>query len=195
MMNISKEAVGVLSEYFKHEYPLSLQNISQGLILSIPSGLVVPMFNHRIYSAAKPINKQAASIDFMKQIKTGNMMGISRKLFVNCIYAPIVEEILFRSLIQRGVIKTIQKDNESLPSKIERVLITATLFSANHFHKSGGWRLNVCLLTGTFISGVMFSTITELTDNILCSTFAHMTLNANVAYKQFRISGKCRKHH
>lgn len=118
------------------------------------------------------------------------------------IQAPMQEEILFRCIIQKGLLKGIpllalQKSNpkqecivDSLSIKVLRILITSGLFSAFHLQNEG--LISDSALEGqlvhTFVLGLFLSTITELEPGFLGITLVVMI---HMFYNFIALSDEC----
>lgn len=99
------------------------------------------------------------------------------------IITPIIEEWVFRGLIYKWQ-SSDAGQVESSAYKTYRILSNALICGAFHIHPLQGW-VNIPIFAVSTISGIVFATLREITQNQWASTIAHSLNNTFVLFITF----------
>lgn len=170
---------------------ISQEPISQSQPHSTLNRYVYPVFNHPVtrlaYMTVVEMVKIAAAKVFLEY--AANWLLISRNMPAQVVWlvavaAPVVEEIIFRGVVQRGIafiqnVINYSKKREISSAELEtqrmyRVQITASLFAAAHLmnaHKSVSAKL--FQFSWCYIGGVSYGYLSERYRTIAVSILTH----------------------
>ena len=146
------------------------------------------------YSQGKPIEQQVVK-EFTGDLLQNHPQIIRRNIFIIGFVGPLIEEFLYRKLLQRILLPSLCKNSPdhrpTLKEKTLCVLTSSTFFAMTHYEKRGTLHSNRAILASTFIAGVVYGSLAEATDSIYSSTVAHSTNNC---ISMCRIYHALRKH-
>jgi len=180
--------VSVVSYYKKEEdlNSLSLDDLTLGAVGSLTSlsvGYVVMKGSERILEEWGIQNLESQTYfqvyETIEKISSGLLRGILKCLAIVyvAILVPVLEEWIFRDLLYKW-------QEESLSSRVYRVLANGIVFGAFHYSIMQGWA-NILIVAVTTIAGIVFAALRELRGDRWASTVAHSLNNSLVLGMNF----------
>ncbi len=166
-----------LRDYASAEYPLTIKDVSCGLVAGGVSGLFIRSTGIHLSSLFKQTRLQRSVANELTAVRQGMRSAPLLGLYLS-IVAPISEEIAFRSLWQRRVMPDFQSEPDSLQSRATRVIAVSGAFSLCHLEYRQGVRFNTTILLWTFIAGSLYGGLAEWSNNLWAPTVAHITVNS-----------------
>lgn len=103
------------------------------------------------------------SLDLQTEMK---YFGIFNIVLASCLFAPIAEEILFRSILLKGLLSKL--------NPLAAILITSLLFAAIHFSPQD--------FISLFVAATGYAVLTIKSQSILPAVLAHMINNSITVY-------------
>ncbi len=113
------------------------------------------------------IDKEQIAIKYLKSMLNSNL-NLTIAVFLILIGAPLLEEYLFRGLLQTWLRKKL--------GSIYAILITSICFAFFHYSNSQGL-LNIPLIFTLFILSIYLGLIYEKSRSLFSSIFLHVTFN------------------
>ena len=99
-----------------------------------------------------------------------SLSSVSRFIII-CLVAPILEEILFRGMIYRMILKLVFKN------KVFALVLQASLFSLYHLYAYGASSGVIGSFIGAFLFGLVAGLLIDFTNDLKTSIVTHIVFN------------------
>jgi len=160
-----------INDYFSKEN--GLRNITLGLAAWFPLEFLTEMLVGLIEKIFILLGHPLSGVQDIGLLLSSGGLGGLLWMFIGCIIAPVGEEIIFR-----GWLTDLLKESED-PSSWNRFVTavkTNAIFGALHVSPFQGW-FNIPIFAATFIMGMCFSLLKELTGSLWAPMTCHMAGN------------------
>jgi len=140
----------------------------------------VKAFAAHYFSKGKPISQEVVK-KFTADLRLSKPKIVRHNIFVIGFLGPFLEELFYRTLLQRNLLPSLFKRSpDHKPTFKEKafcVLTSSALFAVTHYEKAAALHSNRAILASTFIAGIVYGSLAEVSDSIYSSTVAHSTNN------------------
>lgn len=157
-------------------------------LIDLPLGVAAGLAARLLSSAVETLGFGRTSSGMPLIGDAATLAGVvAITVIASVLIAPLVEESLFRGIIQPSIASGLASGSTGRPDRLTTtaaVAITALVFSATHVAAAGALPMTslVVLAAATFLVGVVLGSLRAARDSIAPSLIAHATFNATAVW-------------
>ncbi|MCH9626480.1 MAG: hypothetical protein S4CHLAM2_01020 [Chlamydiales bacterium] len=156
-------------EVVKVFYPSHFRSAAEGFFMGFGAACALRAHARRFVRLCQPQRKMSF---YSRLHRPGRLVFQAYA----CLAVPVVEEVVFRGVV-RDLQAQSQRNPQSPSSIAARTAANAALFSAMHVELRQGVRFNAQIFRANMVSGLVFCSLAEVSNNLWGCTVAHSWAN------------------